>query len=535
VIDVYARISYAPSGELVKVDDQVELCVDEVHERGGQVGEVFKEPSLSAWAKSVVRPKWELAMGRIESGASDGVIFYDVSRFTRKVMEGERLVEVAGGGAKVWSLFGEYDLTTADGRRHFREAVVAAAAESDKISERVKRGKVRRAKKGKVQSPSRSFAMPGFLPKPAGWEPGDPRERVPDEVVEAERELVRECYRRLLAGEHLAALVRELNARGLRSARGRQWQRRDLARVVRRAAVAGLVELNGEIVGKLAGVEPVVSREEWERLCAVFDGRRRGRPPGRVHLLSGILYCGRCGMRMSGVPRRMVTPYPDGSKRREYRCRSMADSGGCGRNFIDALLAETAVAEAVKTRLGDPRRAERIAARLAVAREDRARIEREIHMLNERADFLAEKTAEWGPERVDKGMAPILKRLGKLRSELAALEEPETAQVAAQDATAEWDKAQAAGDFDTMRAMVKRAFPRLTLIPPARRMDHRVERFDWDGATLPNATVAGPDRPASRSTRSRRAAPVAGQAGRRQGGIPGREQDTPHRRAVSDR
>jgi hypothetical protein len=107
-------------------------------------------------------------------------------------------------------------------------------------------------------------------------------------------------------------------------------------------------------------------------------------------------------------------------------------------------------------------------------------------MLNESADTLAEKTAEWGAARVDKAMAPILKRLRVLESELAGPEQPEAVGTAVQDAAREWDAAKAAGDFDTLRAMVKRAFPRLTLMPPLRRMDHRVERFDWDGATLPS-------------------------------------------------
>jgi hypothetical protein len=111
-------------------------------------------------------------------------------------------------------------------------------------------------------------------------------------------------------------------------------------------------------------------------------------------------------------------------------------------------------------------------------------------MLNESADTLAEKTAEWGAARVDKAMAPILKRIRALESELATLEEPETARGAVQDAAHEWDVAKAAGDFDTLRAMVKRAFPRLTLMPPQRRMDHRVERFDWDGAMLRSGDTA---------------------------------------------
>lgn len=173
-MDIYARLSKAANGETIKIDDQVELCVEKLADRGAVVGEVFKDNSLSAWQPKVVRPEWNELMRRLESGESDGVMVYDLFRFSRKVMEGERLVELAARGVRVWALSGEYDLTTADGRRHFRESMVAAAGESDKISERTKRGKVRRARKGRHHGGYRAFGMPGNLPAAPGWEQGDP-------------------------------------------------------------------------------------------------------------------------------------------------------------------------------------------------------------------------------------------------------------------------------------------------------------------------------------------------------------------------
>src|SRR6266511_204551 len=183
VLDVYARLSRAYNGETIQVDDQVEVCLEELDERGADAGEVFKDNSLSAWKPNVVRKDWEALMGRLESGACAGVI--------------------------------EYDLATADGRRHSREAMVAAAGESDKISERVRRGKLRKARRGKPSGGARGYAMPGWAATPAGWEPGDGRERVPVEQVAAEREGVREGYRRLLAGESLGSVVADLTARGV--------------------------------------------------------------------------------------------------------------------------------------------------------------------------------------------------------------------------------------------------------------------------------------------------------------------------------
>ena len=84
VIDVYARISRAVNGETIKTDYQVEVCSEELAERGARVGKVFTDPSLSAWQRDVVRPDWIKLMERLESGQSDGVMFYDVTRFSAR-------------------------------------------------------------------------------------------------------------------------------------------------------------------------------------------------------------------------------------------------------------------------------------------------------------------------------------------------------------------------------------------------------------------------------------------------------------------
>ena len=165
-----------------------------------------------------------------------------------------------------------------------------------------------------------------------------------------------------------------------------------------------------------------------------------------------------------------------------------ANRDGCGYNHIDARVAEQALADAVKARLGDPRRAERVAARLSQARAARAKINAEIALLEERADALAAKTVTWGVQRVDKSMAPILKRIDALRAGLPTLDGPEEAGAAAADVARTWDEAAARGDFDTMRAMVRRAFPNLTVRPATGDL---VTRFAWDGPadapTLPMA------------------------------------------------
>ena len=284
VIDVYARISRAVNGETIKTDYQVEVCSEELAERGARVGRVFTDPSLSAWQRDVVRPDWVKLMDRLESGQSDGVMFYDVTRFSRKIIEGERLVEAAERGMRVWSLTGEYDLATADGRRHFREDMVSAASESDKMSERIRHGKVRRARRGRLAGGGRGYGMPGLAPKPDGWHPDDPREMVPGEQVAAERAVIAECCRRILGGEPLPAVVRDLDRRGLRTVTGKRWTRNGLRQMLDRPALAGLLTHHGTVVGRLSGSG--AGHHGGRVGTALGDpGRPSPRPPGsgRAH------------------------------------------------------------------------------------------------------------------------------------------------------------------------------------------------------------------------------------------------------------
>jgi hypothetical protein len=155
---------------------------------------------------------------------------------------------------------------------------------------------------------------------------------------------------------------------------------------------------------------------------------------------------------------------------------------GCGRNNIDARVAEEAVSAAMVARLSDPRRAERVSAHLAQVRAERSRISGEIARWEATADELAEKTASWGMARVDKAMAPVLAQITQLTEQLAQLDEdPASDHTATADAVAAWDEAVARGDIPTQRAMIKRAFPRLTLAPARFYGDHSPQRFQWDG------------------------------------------------------
>ena len=227
----------------------------------------------------------------------------------------------------------------------------------------------------------------------------------------------------------------------------------------------------------------------WERLCALSDARRTGRPTSPQHLLSGLMVCAACGRPMRAHPRHVQRPYPDGQPRRDYRCRKVyATDAACGLNYIDARVAEAAVAAAAVERLGDPRRAERIAQRLAQVGARGSLIEAEITRWEGEADALAAKTASWGVARVDRSMGRILSAMDTLRGELAALETPDSIQAATADAVAAWRDARERGDVELMRRMIRSAFPDLAVAMPSGRGDHNPTRILWTGSPTPKSS-----------------------------------------------
>jgi DNA invertase Pin-like site-specific DNA recombinase len=480
VMDSYSRISREPDGTLRRVESQEEDNVDAINENPAwTVGKLFRDNALSAWNPKVVRPDFEALMTRLETGLADGVQVYDLTRFTRKPAEGERLLALAKRGVVVASTYSTYDLQTADGRKQFRDAMTAAAHESDKISERVRRGKRKKARRGLSNASHRGFAMPGYLPNPPDWTPDQPRIWVPEAQLTAEREAVREVARKLLAGVSRAEQVRFMNETELPTTYGFLWSETSLHTMLRRPSLAGIVTYDGEDVGRLSG-EPVLDRETWDRVQTHFAAAKPGRKPSVRYLLTYLLFCGRCGHRLTGRPRVSRSPYADGEMAREYWCQKRAGyNSGCGRLNVDQRFADAQVTEAVLTRLSNPKHAARIARRASDTRAERARITKQLDDLNEDADAIADKVVAWGAARVDRSLSKVLAAAADLESRLAEIDGPESVGAARLDTVDDWEHA----DIDARRAMIKRAFPALTVMPATGRgtRARMTNRFAWDG------------------------------------------------------
>ncbi len=470
LIDIYARVSYRvhKNKREPSTEGQVAVCRARLAGLGLGEGEVLIDPGRSAWNTAVKREAWDELMDRLERGVSGGVIVFDLERFSRQPKDGERLIELAANGLVVLDSESEYDLRTPNGKKAFRDAMNAAAYYSDRLSTRSARGKKLKAMAGEPNGSSRPFGFEADLVT----------------IREDEAEVIRDLTRRFLAGESQDALLAELNARGVRTSYGKSWARGSLRRILTRERNCGRIIYTDSatgvtsVVGRLPG-EPIVTEEDFDRVCAMYAARRRGRPNSWHYLCSGIVTCGveGCGRPLYGRPRKNVKPYPDGAVNRQYWCPK--GFGGCGRIAVDQRALDEAAAALAIAILADPRHA---AAIEAVARE----VESQTAQLN-LAIAEAESVAEALADRLGRGDIPLARydiavrpldeRIAKLKAEHAALGGGPPPQRPPRASREHWLRRWEDADPEERRALLKMALRgRRLVVGPA--TGTRAERAD---------------------------------------------------------
>jgi len=472
--DIYARVSELKRQQKKEpsTEGQIEVCRDVLIDRGLPEGEVLRDLDKSAWNPTVKRPGWDTLMDRLEGGISGGAIVFDLERLTRIPGDAERLIGLADRGILILDSESVYDLTTPNGKKSFRDAINAAAYYSDRLSTRVRRGVRRRAMAGTPLGDSNRF----------GFE----ADRVT--LKDDEADILRELTRRLLAGETMKALVAELDERGVRSRRGQPIKITSLQALVTRPINCGRITYTDTkigvqtVVGHLPG-EPIVEEEDFDRLCAMFASRRRGRPNNPIYLCSGYSVCGHADCdehRLHVRPRYDMTPYPDGEVTRSYICNPGV--GGCGKTEIDQRAMDAAVATLVIGILSDPRNATAIESAAHLIASETARLDLAIAEAEEVVEALADRLGrgEITLIRYDVAVKPLDARIAKLKSERDALPDPDADPAGQQPLAAtreQWKRRWDEADHKEKRDLLKMALrgKRIVVAPAERGRGSRDE------------------------------------------------------------
>jgi DNA invertase Pin-like site-specific DNA recombinase len=388
VYAIYCRLSRKPAGRKRRDNETVErqeaLCRKYAAEQGLAVSEahVYADNHRSAWKARGPRPRWDAMVAAGKRGEFDGILAYKLDRFSRNVRDAEDLVDLAGKRRVVVDgpNSGRVDLSTAHGRRTFREAAVQAAGESDNTSERARDGLAERAANGLLLGSGRLF----------GFEVLSKVREYDDDVQPVQRpgeaEVLREVAARMLAGETMAAVAADLNERGITTARGGRWTPGNLARTVGAPRNNGRVMLNGREVARTEGT-PILDDDTYAQVTALLAGRKRGRRATGRWPLTGTVRCGRCGgtRTMAGFSRghhdRLV---------RSYVCAP--GNGGCGMSVV-AGPVEAAVKARVIATANDPGEMAALSERARALGEARAAASAEVTRLDDLLTALEAKLA----------------------------------------------------------------------------------------------------------------------------------------------
>ena len=384
---LYGRISDDPTDLHAGVTRQLEDGEAVAKRRDLPVYAAYRDDSISALTGKH-RPGYEDLMRDAEAGLFTVIIVYHFGRLWRNRIERAQGIErLRRAGVSVISVKGpELDLSTATGRGMAGLLGEFDTMESEVKSERVVRAALQRAENG---DPNGAV--------PYGWT----REQVTDDKGRRvgardvhhpdEAPVVAEICHRLLKGDTLTGVTRWLNEAGIPSPGsghtlkrghgitnpdGSRWAKNSVSQIALRPANAGLRMYHaGRPDERLleAKVEPIITRDEWERLRALLMTSPSGqvsRPGKRRHLLTwGVGECGTCGSvlavsaRGRGKPTYVCAGVRGCTARNQVRVDALVIDALTMRlaaaDFQDLLVDNTAAdaamnhAEALKARLSD--------------------------------------------------------------------------------------------------------------------------------------------------------------------------------------
>lgn len=368
LIALYARLSKDRSGLSENVHIQLSEGEEYVEENDGTVALRFDDNDISASKFSKKpRPDYERLLQAIERGEVEIIVVTEMTRLYRRLEELLDLIKMAEHTKLrgIWTTDGiGYDLGTPEGIHAAIAAVNNAMLESAKTSKRTKRKKKALAKKGRPMGGPRAYGYEG----PRKDDEGNilNRSHVNITVVEHEAEVIKTCVARIIMGEHVNTIVRDLNEQGIPSARGALWSNANFRKCITKMRYVIFDDQDPEQRGTdvyygqefQAVWRGLITREQHALMMARFselDTIRKGpnHVARRSYLLSGMVVCGACGRVMHGSS---VT-HDDALKQRRYRCSRHDQHGnviGCGKVYRLADPVEDFVTQELLARLDVP-------------------------------------------------------------------------------------------------------------------------------------------------------------------------------------
>lgn len=398
---IYARYSSHNQKE-ESIEQQVQECTAFAAVSGITIVQVYADKAVSG--RTDRRSSFQRMLKDAEGGGFDVVIAYKSNRISRNMMHAlgyEARLEALG----VRTVYAKEEFgDTAAGRFALRTMMNVNQFYSENLSEDVKRGMRDNAENCKVNG----VVAFGYCKAPDGRYAID----------EPKMEIVRDIFGKILAGDSQADIIRDLNARGIRTGRGGAWNKNSMRTLLRNRLYIGEYSSCGIVIpgGAPAGVEMEVFEAVQHKLDAKTPARSRQSPGGR-YLLTGKLFCGECGAYMVGVS----GTGKSGSKHHYYKCNGKI-RGECHKQTVRRGWIEQTVAELAQQYILDDATIEWIADSAVAYQREQSRESELTGMQDALAD--RRRAAKNIMDAIEQGIftATTKDRLLEIEADISALE-----------------------------------------------------------------------------------------------------------------
>ena len=286
----YVRVSTENQLENYSIEEQTDRLSAYCKAKDITVVKFYTDGGYSGG--NINRPALLQLLQDIQTGGIDAVIVYKLDRLSRSQKDTLTLIEdnFLANGVDFISINENFDTSTPFGRAMIGILSVFAQLEKDQITERFTMGRIGRAKNGYFH---------GGAYAPVGYDYIDGQLKVNDyEALQ-----VQDLYTRFSKGYPLHNCWQYMQSKY--TTKYGSWSSETLVRnVLKNEVYIGKVKFKGEIYDGVH--EPIISNELFLRVQDIFATSKRNIPDFRRSpfkastLLSGLIYCGKCGARCHG-------------------------------------------------------------------------------------------------------------------------------------------------------------------------------------------------------------------------------------------
>ena len=305
--------------------------------------EIFEDAGYSG--KNTDRPAFQEMMQRTRKGEFTHILVWKIDRISRNLLDfAEMYEELQELRVTFVSKNEQFDTSTAIGEAMLKIILVFAELERNMTSERVTAAMISRACNGQWNG--------GRVPYGYDYDP----ERKEFSIREDEERICQLLKKDYLESKSLTHTARFLNESGFKTRADAEWSPTAVWIIASSPFYAGIYRYNRYKGTERRTENPeeewvlvpdhhpaIFTLEEHEAMLQLLKKNLRsfenpiGRPHStdNIHLFSGIVYCGKCGSKMTSTPGRL---HADGYRTSTYSCPKRRKTKDCDNPSVNDLI-----------------------------------------------------------------------------------------------------------------------------------------------------------------------------------------------------